>query len=839
MRQAAEPAAGRTGGRRIIERPRLIKLLEGTSARTILLIAPAGYGKTTLARQWAERQTDVHWYTARTGSADVAQLAVDLAAVLGSAAPGLDAYATQLVQALPNPSHNAAEIAHGIAAFAGDLSTKTLVVDDFHAVAEDDAAAAVLHEVQLRTGVRLLVASRIRPPWASARLLIYGELLEVGADELALTGDEVVELLGRRSAQVVDVLQRTRGWPAVVGLAAQADAELSSRADTATTLFRYVAEELFRASSQELQEQLLTLALLPSLSRSLVDHALQADSQPIIERAIESGLATTGEESAELHPLVREYLLAKLARQQDADERVRRAVLLSLERGLWDHAFELVTRFKAVDLLDELIERSFTSLLSSGRIATAEQIAAYGHLAAHVSPLVDLIDAELAFRNGLFSRAEAVAVRAAQHLRESHRLASHAWWIAGQGAQLSFEDHKALRHFEKARETALTDEDLRNALWGVALTACQAEAPTATAFVQPLLARRDRSPIDQIRATAAEIVLERIVGSGASIQIDQALHALEPVTDPRIRTSFLNACAYYLILRAQYDDAQEIAERMRETADAYQLTWAQPHAYWALAAVALGRRQMAECNTWLRRVERSADERKFGPLLLNASCLRARQLLALGRPESAWSALTVDETLPANRGMRGEFYAIKALTLAVMDDADESRAWAERARDLTSCIEVRAYVASASSVVALRGGASPTHVGQIMSEVGRIGVWDAFISTVRASPSLLGALGDAAPLEPTMIAALRRAYDFDLSRQLGLDIGRRPRAVTGPGRLSPRETEVLDLIGQGLSNHDIARALFISKSTVKVHVRHILDKTGARSRTEAATMRDG
>ena len=39
---------------RIIERPRLIKLLDETDARTILLLAPAGYGKTTLARQWAK-----------------------------------------------------------------------------------------------------------------------------------------------------------------------------------------------------------------------------------------------------------------------------------------------------------------------------------------------------------------------------------------------------------------------------------------------------------------------------------------------------------------------------------------------------------------------------------------------------------------------------------------------------------------------------------------------------------------------------------------------------------------------------------------------------------------
>ena len=36
----------------IIERPRLLKLLNETEAKIILLVAPAGYGKTTLARQW-------------------------------------------------------------------------------------------------------------------------------------------------------------------------------------------------------------------------------------------------------------------------------------------------------------------------------------------------------------------------------------------------------------------------------------------------------------------------------------------------------------------------------------------------------------------------------------------------------------------------------------------------------------------------------------------------------------------------------------------------------------------------------------------------------------------
>jgi DNA-binding NarL/FixJ family response regulator len=58
----------------------------------------------------------------------------------------------------------------------------------------------------------------------------------------------------------------------------------------------------------------------------------------------------------------------------------------------------------------------------------------------------------------------------------------------------------------------------------------------------------------------------------------------------------------------------------------------------------------------------------------------------------------------------------------------------------------------------------------------------------------------------------------------------------GDDHLTPREVEVLHQIAAGNKNRDIAELLQISEETVKVHVKHIMDKLGARDRTQAITI---
>src|SRR5579864_1717872 len=77
-------------GRRLIARPRLTALLDGARSNLLALVAPAGFGKTTLAREWvsAEHRESL-WYRGREASSDIAELLTGLAQIIDEKIPGV------------------------------------------------------------------------------------------------------------------------------------------------------------------------------------------------------------------------------------------------------------------------------------------------------------------------------------------------------------------------------------------------------------------------------------------------------------------------------------------------------------------------------------------------------------------------------------------------------------------------------------------------------------------------------------------------------------------------------------------------------------------------------
>jgi DNA-binding NarL/FixJ family response regulator len=98
-----------------------------------------------------------------------------------------------------------------------------------------------------------------------------------------------------------------------------------------------------------------------------------------------------------------------------------------------------------------------------------------------------------------------------------------------------------------------------------------------------------------------------------------------------------------------------------------------------------------------------------------------------------------------------------------------------------------------------------------------------------------GVLVKSRPIE-TLLACLRvvaRGHVWFENSPLDA-IGAPGRKRRQPPHLTPRERQVLTLVSQGLKNMEIAGALAIALGTVKVHLMHVFEKTGARDRHDLA-----
>jgi LuxR family maltose regulon positive regulatory protein len=237
-------------------RPRLTGLLDESTSQTIVVTAPPGYGKTTLAREWFQGRDDVVWYRATSSSADIAAFSAGIADVVAPLVAGAGERLRQRLLVGDSPERAARPLAELLAEdLANWPSDAWLVVDDYHLVADSAPVEDFVDWLlTLAPRLRMLVTTRRRPRWASARRILYGEITEIGREELAMTHEEATRVLGNRSSDAVRALvTQAEGWPALLGLAALSDSaeiptERMSEALTATSRRKSFAKRLPRSS---------------------------------------------------------------------------------------------------------------------------------------------------------------------------------------------------------------------------------------------------------------------------------------------------------------------------------------------------------------------------------------------------------------------------------------------------------------------------------------------------------------------------------------------------------------------------------------------------------------
>ena len=153
-----------------------------------MLIAPAGYGKTTLAEQWVVRDGRVGvWFTARSSSTDVAALALGIARAATKLIDDCDHRLREHLRALPAPAENVQTLAEILSEdLAAWPENAWLVLDDYHEVAPEPKAEDFIEALVALSPVQFLIASRVRPRWVASKDMLYGDVLEVSQSALAM-----------------------------------------------------------------------------------------------------------------------------------------------------------------------------------------------------------------------------------------------------------------------------------------------------------------------------------------------------------------------------------------------------------------------------------------------------------------------------------------------------------------------------------------------------------------------------------------------------------------------------------------------------------------------------
>jgi LuxR family maltose regulon positive regulatory protein len=271
-----------------VERPELVQRLAATTARLVLVEAPAGSGKTTLVAQWRSAPIEHRafaWLSLDRGDDDPARLWWHVVCSLQRACPDLDGgdMLDELRTQVPDITGTVLPLL--INALAAQPDPVVLVLDDYHVISEPDCheqvASLLLH---LPASALMVLITRSDPPLPLARMRASGDLAGIGMRELRFSPAEAATLVRAASDielsphDAADLVARADGWAAGIYLAALSLQSHPSPADfvrhfTGDNRFivDFLAEEVLSRQPAEIRRFLTRTAVLTRFCAPLCD----------------------------------------------------------------------------------------------------------------------------------------------------------------------------------------------------------------------------------------------------------------------------------------------------------------------------------------------------------------------------------------------------------------------------------------------------------------------------------------------------------------------------------------------------------------------------------------
>ncbi len=278
----------------IVHRARLTEQLwAGMHCKLTLVVAPAGYGKTTLLGEWLALTHKMSWPTAWVSLDRGSNIPLDfwtyLAQALGQIIPELN-YKTFTQWGAENDAFD-----RQLAPIINQIATSThhfcLILDDFHEIDNDSIHRHLAYLIScMPNNMHIIIASREIPPISLSRLRVSNQLVEIKAEDLLFNFAESEAFLCRvmnlriAAEDVARLIRKTEGWVAGMQIAALS---MKGRRDPAQfisafdgnhhEMLDYLTEEILNQQSAPIKEFLLKTSILAALSAPLCDYVMGID----------------------------------------------------------------------------------------------------------------------------------------------------------------------------------------------------------------------------------------------------------------------------------------------------------------------------------------------------------------------------------------------------------------------------------------------------------------------------------------------------------------------------------------------------------------------------------